>query len=148
MRPVLRRAVVVAFTAWLLAACGDDSSSSSYSAELRPLNSSGVEGKARFEVKDGRIEVTIDASGLAGNRIHEQQLVTGGDDGEPCGGSTMLDLDPYPTVGDDGKLSYEHAVEVDPDKVKLSDASLAIYGKEVRGRYRPEVPVACGKLGK
>ncbi len=91
-----------------------------HTADLRPLNDSGVEGLARITLAGDLLTVRITASGLEENRIHKQYL-TGGreeaacpggaeddngngfvehsrEEGESAYGSTVLPLEPFPTT--------------------------------------------------
>lgn len=163
VRPTLRRAFAVVLGAALVAGCGDGSSGRTYVADLDQLNRSGVKGEAKLEAEDGRIEVSIDASGLAKNRIHEQHVHAVGDGRAHCPpggggllrgagaegvyGSTLLDLEPYPTVADDGRVAYRHTLEAaEPELNRLPGAAIVLFGATRNGRFLPDVPVACGIL--
>ncbi|HEV2768895.1 MAG TPA: hypothetical protein VGV40_01755 [Solirubrobacteraceae bacterium] len=160
-----------------LSACGEDDQqrpSRSFTAELRPLNDSGVEGTVELvSRRRDRLQVDIDATGLTPNQIHQQQIHGFTDDGRDAecpdeeGGGLLLsdearesygrvvkDLAPYPTVGEEGKLNWDMPVEVNADRLRpLSDRVVVLYGKKADREsvdagtiYEPELPVACGVI--
>lgn len=125
--------------------CGGGSEPVTYSAQLAPVGGSGVDGEARLELAGDHLELDIRATGLVPNRVHEQRLQADGG-GDRCGGDALLALAPYPTVGDDGRLDYDNTLELDRDELDLSNATVVLFGSSGGGRYRPEAPVACGRL--
>jgi len=158
MRRLLPLAAVVVAG---LSACGEEGEQSSqssesprsFTAQLRPLNDSGVKGTVKLvprEVEgESILQVDIDATGLTPNRIHPQQIrgfVGGGieaecpddeggdllvrDEAQNSYGEVIEDLAPYPTVGDDGDLNWDLPVEVNSDRLQpLGDRVVVLYGK-------------------
>lgn len=168
-----RRIGLVLAAAAALAACGggdsNDSEGTAYTTDLRPLNGSGVEGTARIVDQDGELEVEIEANGLAANRIHPQHvhgfedgsaarcpdgeddgLLTAGE-GEDGYGPVVVELAPFPTVGKDGRLRYRVPIPLRERQVEDLDQRAVVLhglrrGEGGDGRYRTDVPVACGRL--
>jgi len=164
--------VVAALAAIAVSACGEAPGAADadrYSVELRPLNDSGVEGRARLDREGEHLAVTIVADGLAPDQIHGQGLHgfveqrrpaecadgESGDAGPPADdegasayGPRLRALEPFPTVGSDGRLAYRLTFTIDPDQVEpLDSRALVLRGASRDGApYRPGLPVACGRL--
>lgn len=163
--------IAVAVAAVALSACGEQpgvADAERYSAELQPLNDSGVQGRARLAREGEHLTVAIEADGLAPNRIHGQAIhgflgerrpgecpaeesVAGGTLGAEEGASEYgprLDrLEPFPTVQSDGRLDYRLTLNVDPDRLEpLDTRTLVLRGDSTGGKYRPDLPIACGRI--
>ena len=160
--------VAMAVAAIAVSACGEQPGALDarlYSAELRPLNDSGVEGRARFAREGEHLTVTIAADGLERNQIHGQSLHGFFEEGRraecPAGDEAQLrnfegagvygppvrPLEPFPTVGSAGRLDYRLTFTDDPDRLDpLENRTLVLRGVSDEGKYRPDLPVACGRL--
>jgi len=158
--------VVAAVAAVAVAACGEQPGATDadrYSAELRPLNGSGVQGRARLDREGEHLTVAIQAEGLTPDRIHQQSVhgfvgerraaecpVRESDDGRLASayGPRLRALEPFPTVGSDGRLDYRLTFTVDPEQLEpLETRTLVLEGASTDGAtYRPDLPVACGRL--
>ena len=165
MPPVV---VAMAVAAIAVSACGEQPGALDarlYSAELQPLNDSGVEGRARLARKGEHLTVTIAADGLERNQIHGQALHGFFEEGRraecPAGDEAQLrnfegagvygppvrPLEPFPTVGSSGRLDYRLTFTDDPDRLdRLENRTLVLRGVSDEGKYRPDLPVACGRL--
>ena len=158
----------------LVPACGGREQPERFSAELRPMNDSGVTGSARVERTGGHLRVVISARGLAPEQIHEQRLggfagtgrearcPAGADDADGDGrlspsearrayGGEVMSLEPFPTVGRERRLRYDLTFPVAPERAEAVDRRvIVLHGMSTRGYggrgYRAEVPVACGAL--
>lgn len=163
--------VIVALVA--LPACGDDEPQR-FTAQLRPLNDSGVEGAVELVPREkDLLEIHIDATALTPNRVHQQQIhgfvdgerdaqcpddegdgLLAPDEAQDSYGEVIQDLAPYPTVGAQGKVDWDLTVPVDPEKLRpLSDQVVVLYGKMAEREstdagtiYRRQLPVACGAI--
>ena len=163
--------IVVAVAAVAVSACGEQpgvTDAERYSAELQPLNDSGVEGRARLAREGEHLTVTIEADGLAPKRIHGQAVhgflgerraaecpseasgddgLLGWEEGASEYGPRLYRLEPFPTVESDGRLKYRLTFNVDPDRLApLDTRALVLRGDSTDGKYRPDLPVACGRL--
>lgn len=160
--------------------CGDDDGEDAsggepaqYTAELRPLNESGVRGNALFELEDGAIGVKITARGLRGDQIIAQYVkgVAGttparcpdGDvsasQGRRAYGGTLLAVEPFPTVkrGED-RLRYDLRLslsERERDRLEPFAGRALVLSGETAERHgdlragRPgNLPLACGLISR
>ncbi len=180
MPPVVPVMAAMAVMAVAVSACGEQpgaADAARYSAELRPLNDSGVKGRARLDMEREHLTVTIEADGLEPDQIHEQGVHgflaeqrgaecpaqesgkgaspslralgrLAEDDGTSTYGRRLRALEPFPTVGSNGRLDYRLTFTVDPDQLKpLENRALVLRGASPDGgTYRPDLPVACGRL--
>jgi len=169
-REMRRMPLVVAVAAVAISACGEQPGSADadrYSAELQPLNDSGADGRATLAREGDHLTVTIKADGLERNQVHGQAIhgflgereraqcpseEFGGaridaDEGETEYGPPLRRLEPYPTVGSDGRLTYRLTFGVDPDRLEpLDTRAIVLRGASEGGTYRPDLPVACGRI--
>lgn len=152
----------------VLAACGEQESAERFTARLDPLNGSGVQGTAEFVRNGDHLTVSIEATGLRGDRIHGQAIYRpagspaqcpsgngGGDDAKigaeearSAYGEPVFRLAPFPTVGRDGRLDYDFTFDLgEQDLGSLADAAVVLRGVDPEGRpYAPDLPAACGRL--
>ncbi|MFP4561269.1 MAG: hypothetical protein ACLFRB_08810 [Thiohalorhabdus sp.] len=78
-----------------------------FSADLQPLNDSGVNGSANMELEEDSLDVNINASGLEANETHPQNLLGPFDeDGNPSQ-ATIPDMDA--DADGDGFIELEEA---------------------------------------
>jgi len=141
-----------------------------FAVDLRPLNDSGVQGEGTLALDGEDLTVRIDASGLEPDRVHGQAVhgrtrsdadascPEGGGEGrltaeeaENDVGPSLLEIEPYPTVGESGEIHFDLVLTVDPDELSpLGGRVLVLSGAAVGGegqeRYEPDLPVACGRL--
>ncbi len=162
--------IVVAVAAVAVSACGEQPGpvdADRYSARLQPLNDSEVEGRARLAREGDHLTVRIKADGLERHQVHGQAIhgfvaerepaecppEEFGD--EPIGpregasqyGRPLRRLEPFPTVGSDGRLSYGLTFNIDPDELEpLETRTIVLRGVSEGERYRPDLPVACGRI--
>ena len=146
-------------------------------AELRPVNDSGVRGRAELTRDGERLVVHVSASGLTKNRVHDMHVHGFSPDASgrqarcPRGeradgddllrhseatrryGEVILPIEPYPTVGEDGRIDYDLTLTLDgeTDLEPLGDRVVDLHGMSVRREggnrvYAPSLPVACGSL--
>jgi len=169
MPPAVVAVAAFAVAAVAVSACGEQpgpADADRYSAELRPLNDSGVDGRARLVREGEHLMVTIEADGLEPDQIHQQGVhgfvedergaeCPAGDEarltdeeGENVYGPRLRALQPFPTVGSNGRLAYRLTFTVDPDQLDpLKNRALVLRGASGgEGTYRPDLPVACGRL--
>lgn len=172
----MRLPALIAVLAASLAGCGGQSGAERYSVKLEPVNDSGVRGTAELTRAGEHLVVHIRATGMEPRRIHAQHLYAfkGGDSDSRCPtkaaaddddnglidskegraayGPSLLALEPYPTLGADGKLDYELALELDSKQAdslgeSLQSGVLMLQGAPSPGSgYRFELPAACGRL--
>lgn len=163
--------IVAAVAAVAVSACGEQpgpADADRYSAELQPLNDSGVEGRARLAREGNHLTVRIKADGLERRHVHGQAIHgfvaqreaaecpseelgdVGGlrpKEGESQYGHPLRRLEPFPSVGSDGRLDYGLTFNVDAEKLEpLETRAIVLRGVSEGGRYRPELPVACGRI--
>ena len=153
----------------VLAGCGEDggggeggADSARYSADLRPLNGSGVTGKAAFESQEDGIAVRITASGLEPGQIlptyvkgfagtREARCPDSGDDLSArearVYGDTVFALEPFPTIKP-GEATLRHDLTLTPSEGELrrleplERRTLVLQA----GEGPRTVPVACGEI--
>lgn len=166
-----RFAVLLSIAA-LTGGCGGADGDGRFTTQLRPLNNSGVTGSAQLSREGNLLNVHISATGLTPNRIHEQRLhaLETGSGAARCPsnrrggllraqraedvyGSDVFPLEPFPTVGQKGRLDYDNTLELDEAELRsLEGRAVVLAGKRVRRRgarlYAPELPVACGVLSR
>lgn len=153
-----------------------DETSRRFVIDLRPLNGSNVDGRGELSLAGNDLTVDVEAGGLESERIHEQHLHGLGvadqeatcpmdsedDDGDglvelgearSAFGSSIQALEPFPTVGDRGRLDYELTFTVDREQLEpLENRLLVLRGLSTgrrgtrAGEYLPNVPVACGEI--
>ena len=162
--------LVVAVAAVAVSACGEQPGAADaerYSAELQPLNDSRVEGRARLAREGEHLTVRIKADGLTRHQVHGQAIHgfvadreaaecpseefgedrIGPKEGASQYGRRLRKLEPFPTVGSDGGLDYRLTFAADRDKLDpLETRTIVLRGVSEGGRYRPELPVACGRI--
>ena len=153
-----------------------DETSRRFAVDVRPLNGSNIDGRGELSLTGKRMTVDVEAGGIASDRIHEQHLnglavadqeaicPSDSDDDDSDGlvelgearsafGSSIEALEPFPTVGDRGRLDYELTFTVDPEQLEpLENRLLVLRGLSTGRRgtrasgYLPNVPVACGEI--
>ncbi|HEV2771539.1 MAG TPA: hypothetical protein VGV57_01710 [Thermoleophilaceae bacterium] len=162
--------LVVAVAAVAISACGEQpgvADAVRYSAELQPLNDSGVEGRARLSREGEHLTVRVKADGLTRHQVHGQAIHgfvadreaaecpseefgedrIGPKEGASQYGRRLRKLEPFPTVRSDGDLNYQLTFNIDPDKLDpLESRTIVLRGTSEGGKYRPELPVACGRI--
>jgi len=167
MKPVLPLLAVVLA---LFASCGDEgdddegrSDDTAYSAQLRPLNGSGVTGEATFEFQDDGIKVRITARGLAPGEIlptyvkgfagtREARCPDSGGDHNArearAYGDTLFSVEPFPTI-EPGEASLRYYLMLTPSEAELrrleplERRTLVLEAGDRRARTSP---VACGEI--
>lgn len=146
-----------------------------YTAQLAPLNGSGVTGEVEIQVQGNRLDVMMVVRGVEPGQIHPQHIhgfdgneqdatcpppSAAGDDGlisiaegEPFYGPVQLALDPFPTPQDGTYVFHETFKITNADKDftvqdarDLVDEEIVIHGMTVDGEYWATLPVACGAL--
>ncbi len=162
----------------LLAGCAGTRTDSSvhpppphYSAVLHPLSGSHVTGMATLSLAGDQLTVSIAAGGLQPKWIHEQGLYgfEGGgraacpklSGGTPPSssqtaaayGTSVLKLEPFPTVGPSGDLRYSLTFKVEAKRVQpLARRVIVLQGMNSDVgpagalAYEKRLPVACGNL--
>ncbi len=162
--------IVVAVAAVAVSACGEQpgaADANRYSADLQPLNDSGVEGRARLTREGEHLTVRIKADGLRRHQVHGQAIHgfvaqreaaecpseefgedrLGPREGASQYGRRLRKLEPFPSVGSDGELNYLLTFNIDPEKLEpLETRAIVLRGVSKGGKYRPELPVACGRI--
>ena len=163
----------VAVAAVAVSACGERPGAADagrYTADLQPLNDSGVGGRADVAREGEHLMVRIQADGLAPNWVHgqaihgftaERQEVEcpaeefgdarlGAEEGESEYGRRLRKLEPYPSADSKGRIDYRLTHSIDPDQLEpLDTRTVVLRGASVGGdkdKYRPNRPVACGRL--
>jgi len=172
---------VVALVVALASGCGQEEAAREaqapkrFVADLKPLNDSGVEGRAQMSLSDDHLTVDIDGRDLE-RGIHGQYIHGAGDaerkarcpapaaDADSDGfvgleeaerdlGRAELALEPFPTVGKSGRLDWDLTVNVDARELAPLDRRVLV----LRGRsadieqgggkeFAPDLPVACGTI--
>ena len=143
-----------------------DETARRFAVDVRPLNGSNIDGRGELSLVGKRLTVDVEAGGLASDRIHEQHLnglavadqeatcPSDADDDDGDGlvelgearselGSSIEALEPFPTVGDRGRLDYELAFTVDPEQLEpLENRLLVVRGLSTgqRGTRGGRVP--------
>lgn len=142
-----------------------------YSAVLHPLSGSHVTGRATLSLAGDQLTVSIAAAGLQPQWIHEQGLYgfEGGGRAAACPkslggtppnatetaayGTSVLKLEPFPTVGPSGDLRYSLTFNVDGKRLApLAGRVIVLRGMNANVgpagalAYDRMLPVACGKL--
>ena len=72
--------------------------------------------------------------------------VTSFAEGLPFYGPVLLPLDPYPTAGPHGTVSYHRHFTVSGDLTDLRDEVVVLHGMSLGGEYVPSLPVACAEI--
>lgn len=136
-----------------------------FTVDLQPVNGSGVHGKAEITQQGNTLLVHLDASGLQADEAHPQ-LIDGRrrDKDSDCAaiagkepvsehqatkavGRVLEPLLPYPKADDNGHISYQAMVTVDPLAIgDLGHRAILLRGGMVDGRYEANLPVACGRI--
>ena len=163
----------------LAAGCGDEDGDdrsgagepAGYTAELRPLNDSGVTGEAAFDLEEDAVRVRISASGFKDDQIIAQ-WVKGRTDTAPARcprgdvsasqgrrayGGTLLALQPFPTIRSgesalryDLKLSLSAAerrrLEPGEGRVIVLAGRTADRVGDLRSGRPENLPLACGRI--
>ncbi len=139
---------------------------------LHSLSGSRVTGSATLSLAGDQLTVSIAAAGLQPNWIHEQRLYgfEGGGRAAACPppsdptppnasqtaaayGTSVLKLEPFPTVGPGGDLRYSLTFKVEAKRVQpLARRVIVLQGMNADVgpagalAYARRLPVACGKL--
>ncbi|MBA3422927.1 MAG: hypothetical protein H0U12_13755 [Thermoleophilaceae bacterium] len=122
------------------------------------------------------LTVDLDARGLERRMIHAQQIhglvaadqeascpafaddangngFVGLEEGKRVYGGALLALEPFPTVGRNGRLDWDLTLNVDPGELRsLERGVVLLRGGSVDldgtggAEYEPDIPVACGKI--
>ncbi len=157
-------------------AAGGGGEAQRFAADLRPLNDSEVEGTASMSLSGNHLIIDIDARGLEPRRIHAQHIhgvvdanrepscpaseddldgdgFVGLEEGKRAYGGDLLALEPFPTVGRNGRLNWNLTMNVQPDELRpLARRVLLLRGRmadldaDGRTKYEPDIPVACGVI--
>lgn len=146
-----------------------------FKAELDPLNNSGVSGYAMLTLEGKKLTVEIHAKGLEAEKEHPQHIhglennenatcptLSADENGNglieigeglPFYGPVLLPLKPFPTVSEDGKISYKHTFMLGEgetiaykDLKPLQNRVIVLHGMTVGGEYMATLPVACGQI--
>ncbi len=172
MKPLLP---LLAVLLALLPACGDGETGAGevteYAAELRPLNGSGVTGKAVFELQEDAIGVRISARGFEDKQIISQSI-TGLAGTKPARcpdggagqrrrsyGRTLFYVQPSPTIKPgETRLRYDltvHLSEAERRRLEpLEGRALVLSGRtagrggEVSPGRAGDLPLACGRISR
>jgi hypothetical protein len=138
-----------------------------FKATIRPLNRSGVHGKAELKLVGDQLTVEMDIKGFEPNQTHAQHIHglsgqvatcptpaadTNGDhivdfnEGLPYYGPVILPLTPFSTTPD-GSEHYQATFTVDPSTIgDLTTRVIVLHGLTVNGSYVGSLPVACGSI--
>jgi len=160
---VLMPAVGMVLIAAGLTRQGD--SKEKYTAELRPLNDSGVSGTVSLKLEGDTLKVDIDAKGLEPNQTHPIHIhgFKEGDRASSCpsaqegditmdaveqaAGQSLAKFEVSERINEKGELKIQKTIQVNADEVEPLDKRLvAIHGMTVQGSYDQSVPVACGRI--
>lgn len=155
----------------LLVGCGDEggddesgSDDAAYSAQLRPLNGSGVTGEATFESQEDGIAVRITARGLEPGQVlptyvkgfagtREARCPDSGDELSArearAYGDTLFTVEPFPTIKPgEARLRYDLMLTPSEGELRrlepLERRTLVLEAGEGRAR----TPVACGEISR
>lgn len=184
---MVRRSTFLAALAMTLiaaAACSpqsrqQDGETRRFEADLRPVNQSGVTGRTGFVSDGANLTVRVDASGLA-PRVHPQHLhgfdggrqptcpseaadangdgIIDAAEGEAAYGPVQVPLQPFPTAGQDGDISFSLTYEtpqaggtnpltIQAEQLQaLEGRHIVLHGLTVNGDHRMDAPVACGEI--
>ncbi|MDH5231289.1 MAG: hypothetical protein OEY38_14590 [Gammaproteobacteria bacterium] len=163
-------AILALLTSSVAFASDNQNKAQRFKAELTALNSSGVVAEVKLKLRDDKLNVKIEASGLEPGRIHPQHI-HGHDDasinadcptliadvdgdnlvsvteGLPNYGPIVLPLTPFDLVDDEGNLYYRTSISIDPSQLQaLHNRAIVMHGMSVNGTYIPSLPIACGQL--
>ncbi|MGK7392063.1 MAG: hypothetical protein ACNS60_17050 [Candidatus Cyclobacteriaceae bacterium M2_1C_046] len=146
-----------------------------YSANLNPINNSGVNGSATLILEGNTLQVTIQANGLEPLKDHPQYIrgfpssaenstcpppgadtdgngIVGIEEGKLFYGGIKLPLDTT-TASSNGSLRYEDTFTLGEgnnpeleDLESLTSRAIVLHGMTINGNYEPALPVACGQL--
>lgn len=142
-----------------------------YTAELSPLNGSGVTGTAELTLMGDQLTVEIFATGVEPGNVHLQHIhgfmdnnknskcpppSADGDDaddlvgfleGRPFYGPVLLPLDPFP-VPTDQTINFKETYTLSDDTkvTPLQNTSIVLHGMTVDGTYIETLPIACGQI--
>jgi hypothetical protein len=156
--------------------CGGREEPERHTARLDPVNSSGVRGEATMAVVGDHLTLHVRARGLEPDRIHGQDIhgfvgldeaprcPRGGEDLDGSGaveaaeaerayGQLVERLEPFPTVGSDGRLDNELTYDANTRRLRpLVQRVLVLRGgtaeRDGERQYVPTLPVACGRIGR
>ncbi len=141
-----------------------------YTATLAAANGSGVSGTATLTVSGNQLTVALEARGLEANQLHQQHIhgfannqanstcpppaadtnrdgLISLEEGTPFIGPALLPLEPYPTAGAQGTISFTRTYTVDAGQLlPLENRALELHGMTVRGQYLATLPIACGEI--
>ena len=133
---------------------------------LEPLNRSRVRGVARVLVEGDTIAVAATVAGASTGQVHMQHIhvpegtADGGcptaaldangdgivtlEEGAPAYGAPVVSLEPFPKP-DAPAFDYANAVAAPPG-LALDRAVIVLHGRQLRGKYDPLLPIACGAI--
>lgn len=134
----------------------------SFDVLLAPVGGSGVTGTAHLVIRGERLSVILRAFGLDPREVHPvifhgfpgrrssicpdlspavEEPGSPGPDDVPWGfGRALLGLDPSPEADLGGVIAFEHAFEVEPERIApLSRRTLVLYHPSGK-------PLACGEI--
>ena len=170
--PMKRLLPLLALVLMLFPGCGDDgddgddgAATGAYSAQLRPLNGSGVTGEATFESQEDGIAVRITARGLEPGQVLPTYVkgfagtreARCPDSGEELSarearafGDTLFTVEPFPTIKPgEARLRYDLMLTPSEGEFRrlqpLERRTLVLEAGEGRGRT---LPVACGEISR
>lgn len=152
----------------------EDKDKKVFTAEVDPLNNSGVSGHATLILEGKKLTVKIHAEGLEADSPHPQHIhglednkdatcptrsADENDDGLieigeglPFYGPVLLPLEPFSTAAD-GTIDYEHTFMLgegetiaERDLMPLQNRVIVLHGMTVDGEYMATLPVACGEI--
>ena len=129
------------------------------------LNESGAQGNGTVEFGENEVTVSVEASGLEPDRVHEIHIhgIEGQDVSCPTDtdgdgmvsheeskqqvGGHLLNLKPYPTADANGNINFEQTyTEGVDDLAPIEDRVVMAHGITMNGEYMSDKSVACGEI--
>jgi len=149
----------------------DKKNGQEFRVTFNSLNGSGVYGKAKLEIEDGRqLKIKMKVKGFEVGKPHPQHihgkdapfsnatcpdisadvdadgLISVGE-GLPSYGPVILPLVPFDTANESGNLNYKAEFTINPDTIKdLDKRTIVLHGMTVNGTYIASLPVACAQI--
>lgn len=129
------------------------------------LNGSSAQGDGTVEFGENGVTVSVEASGLEPNQVHELHIHgiesqdvscptdTDGDgmvsheESKQQVGGHLLNLKPYPTADANGNINFEQTyTEGVDDLAPIENRVVMAHGITMNGEYMPDMSVACGEI--
>ena len=130
-----------------------------------PLNGSGAQGEGTVEFGGDEVTVSVEASGLEPDQIHELHIHGIEDQDVSCPtdtdgdgmvsheeskqqvGGHLLNLKPYPTADANGNINFEQTYTEGVDAlVPIENRVIMAHGMTMNGEYMSDMSVACGEI--